>query len=108
MIDIIKPMEIEKRSFEIISGILAEQGIKAGLIRPITLWPFPIKAFDEINYAKTKKVISVELSMGQMLTDVKMAVNGRLPVGLISRTGGIVPTSLEVVEKTIAQLKEVR
>ena len=88
--------------------LLAERGVKAGLIRPISLWPFPNKAFDTIDFAKTKKVISVELSMGQMLTDVKMAVNGRLPVGLISRTGGIVPTSIEVVEKTIAQLKEVR
>ena len=88
--------------------LLAERGVKAGLIRPISLWPFPNKAFDAIDFAKTKKVISVELSMGQMLTDVKMAVNGRLPVGLISRTGGIVPTSIEVVEKTIAQLKEVR
>lgn len=88
--------------------LLADKGVKAGLIRPITLWPFPYQAFDRIDFTKTKRVISVELSMGQLLTDVKMGVNGRAPVGLIHRTGGVVPTSLEVMERTIEQLKEVR
>ena len=78
--------------------ILASQGVKAGLIRPISLWPFPYQAFDEIS-PKTKVVISTELSMGQMIEDVKVGVNGRYPVELIHRTGGIVPTSLEVAEK---------
>lgn len=85
--------------------ILEAQGIKAGLIRPITLWPFPVKAFDEIDSASTKVVISAELAMGQMLGDVKLGVNGRFPVKLIHRTGGIVPTSLEVAEKTRAILE---
>ncbi|MDY3955025.1 MAG: 3-methyl-2-oxobutanoate dehydrogenase subunit VorB [Anaerovoracaceae bacterium] len=78
--------------------LLAKEGIKAGMIRPISLWPFPYEAFDRIE-SKTKVVISAELSMGQMLQDVKMGVCGRFPVELIHRTGGIIPTSLEVAEK---------
>jgi len=85
--------------------ILAAQGIKAGLIRPISLWPFPEKAFDEIDFGATKAVISAELSMGQMITDVKLALNGRLPVALAHRTGGMVPTSPEVAARAKAVLE---
>lgn len=87
--------------------ILEERGIKAGLIRPISLWPFPDKAFDEIS-PKTKVVISTELSMGQMIQDVKAAVNGRFPVRLINRTGGIVPSSLEIAYRAIKHLEELK
>ncbi|MCL2663633.1 MAG: 3-methyl-2-oxobutanoate dehydrogenase subunit VorB [Oscillospiraceae bacterium] len=85
--------------------ILAEQGIKTGLIRPISLWPFPYQAFDKIT-SKTKVVISAELSMGQMIQDVKLGVNGRFPVRLLSRTGGVVPASLEIAERTKKILEE--
>ena len=85
--------------------ILETKGIKAGLIRPISLWPFPAEAFEQIN-PKTKVVISNELSMGQMIDDVERCVKGRYPVRLIHRTGGIVPTSLEIVEKTMKILGE--
>lgn len=78
--------------------LLAEQGIKAGMIRPISLWPFPYEAFDKLS-DKTKVVISAELSMGQMIDDVKMGVKGRFPVELVHRTGGIIPTSIEIAEK---------
>ncbi|MGM9521678.1 MAG: 3-methyl-2-oxobutanoate dehydrogenase subunit VorB [Oscillospiraceae bacterium] len=88
--------------------ILEEQGIKAGLIRPITIWPYPYEAFDMIDFSTTKAVISTELSMGQMLDDVRLGVKGRLPVDLIYRTGGIIPTSLEVVEKTKKILEGLR
>ncbi len=87
--------------------LLAEKGIKAGLIRPISLWPFPNKAFDEIG-DKCKVVISTELSMGQMLADVKTAVAGRWKCGLINRTGGIVPSSLEIVERAIKLWEEAK
>ncbi|MBQ8263888.1 MAG: 3-methyl-2-oxobutanoate dehydrogenase subunit VorB [Oscillospiraceae bacterium] len=87
--------------------ILEEKGIKAGLIRPISLWPFPNKAFDEIG-SKCKVVISTELSMGQMLSDVKSAVAGRWKTGLINRTGGIVPSSLEIVERAIKLWEEAK
>ena len=86
--------------------ILAGQGIKAGLIRPISIWPYPAEAFDNIDFGTTKAVISTELSMGQMIDDVRLAVNGRLPVRLIHRTGGMIPTSLEVVEKAKTILEE--
>ena len=88
--------------------LLAERGIKAGLIRPISLWPFPYKAFDEIDYSTTRAVVSVELSMGQMLQDINLGVKGRVPVKLIHRVGGMLPTSLEVVEKTKKILEEAR
>jgi 2-oxoglutarate ferredoxin oxidoreductase subunit alpha len=81
--------------------LLAAQGIKAGLIRPISLWPFPYDAFDELT-DKTKVVISAELSMGQMIDDVKMGIGGRYPVKLIHRTGGMIPTSIEIAEKAKA------
>ena len=87
--------------------LLAEKGVKAGMIRPISLWPYPDKAFDEIG-PKTKLIISTELSMGQMLQDVRAAVAGRWPVKLISRTGGVVPSSLEIVDKTLKMLAEVK
>lgn len=87
--------------------LLAERGVKAGLIRPISLWPFPDIAFDQLS-EKTKLVVSTELSMGQMIADVKSAVRGRVPVGLINRTGGIVPTSLEVAERALKLLEGVK
>ncbi len=87
--------------------ILEEQGIKAGMIRPISLWPFPKQAFDEIG-PKTKLVISTELSMGQMIDDIRLAVMNRWPVGLINRTGGIVPSSLEIVERAKKLLEGVK
>lgn len=79
--------------------LLEQEGIKTGLIRPKTLWPFPFGAFDEIG-SKTKHVISVELSKGQMMQDVKLAALARWPVSLISRVGGMLLDPLEIVLKT--------
>ena len=79
--------------------LLKEQGIRAGLIRPISLWPWPYQAFDKLG-KKTKLVVSAELSMGQMIEDVKLGVKGRWPVALVHRTGGIVPGSREIADKT--------
>ena len=67
-----------------------EQGIKVGLFRPITLWPFPEKEIHEL--AKTKKgILVVEINAGQMVQDVRLAVNGQTPVEHFGRLGGIVP-----------------
>ncbi len=85
--------------------MFADEGIKAGSIRPISLWPFPEEAFQKIS-PKTKVVISAELNMGQMMKDVKAAVSGRFPVRLVNRVGGIIPTSLEIFEKSRAILGE--
>ena len=74
-----------------------EQGIKVGLFRPITLWPFPTKEINEL--AKTKKGILVaEINAGQMIEDVRLAVNGLIPVEHFGRLGGIVPEPEEIVE----------
>lgn len=79
---------------------LRRQGIKAGLIRPKTLWPFPVEAFKGLN-DNVKQIISVELSKsGQMMRDVKLAVEGRYPVALINRYGGMLLDPAEVVERT--------
>lgn len=75
--------------------ILEDQGIRLGLIRPRTLWPFPYQAFDKID-GKTRAVLSVELSTGQMVDDVKIGVAGRQPVEFYGRTGGVVPTPEEI------------
>ncbi|MBR2521264.1 MAG: 3-methyl-2-oxobutanoate dehydrogenase subunit VorB [Oscillospiraceae bacterium] len=85
--------------------ILAERGISAGMIRPITLWPFPVKPFEELS-PSTKVVISAELSMGQLIADVKASVNGRVPVRLINRVGGIVPSSIEIADRAQKHLEE--
>ena len=74
-----------------------EQGIKAGLIRPITLWPFPKQAMrDAAEHAKA--FLCVEMSMGQMIDDVKLAIDCSRPVEFFGRTGGIIPTPAEVLE----------
>jgi len=74
-----------------------EQGIRVGLLRPITLWPFPTKVLNE--YAgKVKGMLSVELNAGQMIEDVRLAVNGKIPVEHYGRLGGIVPTPDGVLE----------
>jgi 2-oxoglutarate ferredoxin oxidoreductase subunit alpha len=73
------------------------QGIKVGLIRPITLWPFPSKIIHEIG-SKAKGILSVEMSAGQMIEDVKLAVECKVPVKHYGRFGGIIPTPGEILE----------
>lgn len=77
--------------------ILQAEGIKVGLLRPITIWPYPDKAFNEIPET-VKGILTCELSTGQMLDDVKIANNGRLPIGFFGRTGGMLPEPEEIVE----------
>ena len=74
-----------------------QEGIKVGLIRPITLWPFPKEALSEAA-DKVKGFISVELSMGQMIEDVRLATACKKPVGLCNRCGGMIPSPDEVLE----------
>lgn len=76
---------------------LREAGIKAGLIRPITLWPFPSEAYIE-HTKNAKAILTVEMSMGQMVEDVKLAVNGKIPVHFFGRTGGNIPYPNEVID----------
>lgn len=75
-----------------------EKGLKVGLVRPITLWPFPVDAV-EATVPQAKAYLSVEMNMGQMVDDVRLAVAGRRPVDFYGRTGGVIPTPAEVLEK---------
>ena len=77
-----------------------EEGIKVGLFRPVTLWPFPKKQLKEYS-KKIKGILTVELNAGQMVEDVKLAVECKIPVNYFGRLGGIVPTPDEV----LAELK---
>jgi 2-oxoglutarate ferredoxin oxidoreductase subunit alpha len=78
--------------------IARDHGIKVGLLRPITLFPFPSVHINELAQ-KVKGILSVEMSSGQMVEDVLLAVNGKIPVRHFGRMGGIVTTPDEVVEK---------
>ena len=80
-----------------------EKGIKVGLIRPITLWPFPMKEIGEAA-KKVKAMLTVEMSMGQMVDDVKLAIDCKVPVHFYGRTGGMIPTPAEVLEQIEALL----
>jgi 2-oxoglutarate ferredoxin oxidoreductase subunit alpha len=77
--------------------IARAEGIKAGLLRPVTLFPFPSKRISELA-GKLKGILAVEMSLGQMVEDVLLAVNGKVPVKHFGRVGGIVPTPEEVVD----------
>ncbi|MBQ8416994.1 MAG: 3-methyl-2-oxobutanoate dehydrogenase subunit beta, partial [Clostridia bacterium] len=74
-----------------------KQGIKVGMIRPITLWPFPKAAFRKAA-DQVKSFISVELSMGQMIEDVRLASECKKPVTLCNRAGGMIPSPEQVLE----------
>ncbi|MDX9726186.1 MAG: 3-methyl-2-oxobutanoate dehydrogenase subunit VorB [Bacteroidales bacterium] len=73
------------------------QGIRAGLIRPVTLYPFPSERINMLA-DKAKMILAVEMSAGQMVEDVMLAVNGKTPVHFYGRMGGMVPTPDEVVD----------
>lgn len=77
--------------------LAAEEGIKVGIIRPITLWPFPSEAIRKAAQGK-KGILVVELNAGQMIEDVRLAVHDALPVKHFGRMGGIIPSPSEIVE----------
>ncbi len=80
-------------------------GIKAGLLRPITLWPFPVNALRRLM-PQVKHFIAVEMSDGQMIDDVKLAIDCSRPVHLINRMGGNIATIDEIVERTMIAIGE--
>lgn len=77
---------------------LRKDGKKIGMIRPKTLWPFPKKHFEN---TKCKMFISIEMSMGQMIDDIKLASSCKVPVEFYGKAGGLVPTTQEVTENVI-------
>ena len=77
-----------------------EAGIKVGMIRPITLWPFPSQIISELAARQSVSCfLDVELNMGQMIEDVKLAVNGKKEVHFLGRSGGNLPSQQEIIEK---------
>jgi 2-oxoglutarate ferredoxin oxidoreductase subunit alpha len=75
---------------------LAEkEGIKLGIWRPITLWPFPYEALGKIAESG-KPILTVEMSLGQLVEDIRLAVLGKAPVHLLGHSGGVIPTEEEV------------
>ena len=84
---------IAKKSIE----IARSQGIKVGLLRPITLWPFPTKEVQKLA-GKVKGILSLEINAGQMVEDIRLAVEGKVPVQHFGRLGGIIPDPDEVVD----------
>jgi len=76
---------------------LREEGYKVGLIRPKTLWPFPKEAFKQIPNAKN--LLVVEMSLGQMIDDVKLASECKLPVDFYGRSGGMIPSPAAIGQK---------
>jgi len=83
------------------------RGIDCGLVRPITLWPFPERAFDELA-DRARAYLSVEMSTGQMVDDVKIAAAGRAPVYFYGRAGGVVPSPAEIVKKIELIFEEIK
>lgn len=85
---------------------LRKKGQKIGFIRPITLWPFPTQIFKRLMHnAQRKTLLTIEMSYGQMLEDVKLAVNGEANVEFLGRSGGGIPTEEEIVTKIKLLLK---
>lgn len=83
--------------------IARAEGIRVGLFRPITLWPFPSEAIAKAAEGK-KGVLTVEINAGQMIEDVRLAINGKEPVGHFGRLGGIVPEPDEIVNALKSKL----
>jgi len=83
------------------------QGLRVGLFRPITLWPFPSEALAKAA-ANVHQVLVVELSNGQMVEDVRLAMNGRVPVSFYGRTGGNVPSVEEIHAELLGRMTNVR
>lgn len=74
-----------------------QKGYKVGVIRPITLFPFPIKVYEELA-PKIKGILDVEMNAGQMVEDVRLSVNGATRVEFYGRMGGMIPTPEEILE----------
>jgi len=79
-------------------NMLREKGVKVGLLRPITLYPFPEERINELA-DKMKIILTVEMNSGQMVEDVRLSVNGKVPVHFYGRLGGMIPDPEEIVNK---------
>ena len=78
--------------------IARAEGIRAGLLRPITLWPFPTHAVRKLT-ERVRGILVVEMNAGQMVEDVRLSVEGKVPVRFYGRMGGIIPSPEEVLDR---------
>jgi pyruvate/2-oxoacid:ferredoxin oxidoreductase alpha subunit len=84
---------------------LRKDGVNAGLFRPITLWPYPSKALVKAaTKTSVQKVLVVELSNGQMVEDVRLTLNGQVPVEFYGRVGGNVPSIKELQQQVLTRM----
>ncbi len=88
---------VVSRVLQTVVDELRHKDLKIGMLRPISLWPFPKKQIAELDHVKEFYV--VELSAGQMVDDVRLAVNGKAPVHFYGRMGGVVPSPEEIIEQ---------
>lgn len=82
-----------------------QQGVRVGLLRPITLWPYPTKAVRELS-RHVREIFCVEINAGQMIQDVRLAVEGQCPVSHYGRMGGMVPTPEEIAEMILQKVNK--
>ncbi len=88
--------------------VAKERGISLGIFRPLTLYPFPYNQLKKaVENGRAKGILVVEMSLGQMIEDVKLSVEGIVPVGFYGRTGGVMPVVDEIIRKAENMLKEV-
>ena len=92
---------IVSRVLRRVVALCRAEGIPVGLLRPITLWPFPAPRIAQLA-RQVEGILAVELSVGQMVEDVRLAVEGRCPVAFYGRQGGMVPSAEEIVDQVIA------
>ena len=103
---IIVAFGLTSRTCKKVVDIAREENIKVGLLRPITLWPFPIEKIKEFACKDSIKfLMSVEMNAGQMVEDVRLAVNGKKPVHFYGRMGGIIPTPNEIFDALKKEIK---
>jgi len=96
---VISAFGLTSRVCKKVVDLAREEGIKMGLFRPITVWPFPEEQFDHLaTLDRVKFFMSVEMNVGQMVEDIRLCVNGRKPVHFYGRTGGILPTPEEILK----------
>jgi 2-oxoglutarate ferredoxin oxidoreductase subunit alpha len=81
-----------------------ERGIRVGLLRPRTLFPFPYRALAALG-KRLMGTLVVEMNAGQMIEDVKLGLEGAVPVSFLGRMGGVIPTPEEVLEKIVSEIR---
>ena len=84
-------------------NLARQKGLKVGLLRPITLFPFPVKIIHQLA-GKVKGMLTVEMNSGQMVEDVRLAVNGQVKVEFYGRMGGMIPSPDEVLKEIETKL----